>query len=216
MRRPMLRFASLLTGLLVFASCDFPADPPLKTLDGPITPPVADTVRTLLRLNGNEKWTYIVDPRNKPLSSPRTVSPRKLEKEGLEFHYLPYFYVTGGFGLNMFAFPSLLRNDTLGLAFYQPLLAEDTTRLSRLPKFMFRLPYPARKGSISHEGDYRVVCTHTDTIMTVLSNGLQIPTHRYEVWRGSFPTHVFYVIPGVALLRIVVDDLTFHTVGWTL
>jgi hypothetical protein len=216
MLRPMLRAAFFFTGLTLLASCDFPADPPLKNVDGPITPPVADTVRTLLRLTGGEKWTYIVDPRSRPLSSPRTVSPRKLEKEGLVFHYLPYFYAIGGTGPNMFAFPSLLRNDTLGLAFYQPLIAEDTTRLSRLPKFIFRLPYPVRKGSTSHAGDYRVMCTHTDTMMTVLSSGLQIPTHRYEVWRGSFPTHVFYVIPGVALLRVVVDDYTFHTVGWSL
>jgi hypothetical protein len=216
MPRTLFHTLTLFTGLLILASCDFPADPPLKALDGTITPPVADTVRTLLRLTGEERWTYLVDPRNRPLSAPRTVSPRKLEKDGFEYYYLPYFYVSGGPLPNMFAFPSLLRNDTLGLAFYQPLIAEDTTRLSRQPKFLFRLPYPARKGSSSHGGDYRVICTHTDTMMTILSSGIQIPTHRYEVWRGSFPTHVFYVIPGVALLRIVVEDLTFHTVGWSL
>ncbi len=209
-------FPVVILALSLASSCDFPADPPMRTGDGPITPPVSDTVRVLLPLTGDEHWTYLVDPRSKPLSAPRTVTPRKLERNGETFFYLPYLYSAGGMGPTSFAFPSLLRNDTLGLGFYLPVSADDTTRLIREPKFMFRLPFPARRGSSTVSGEFRVFCTHTDTMMTILSTGIQIPTHRYEVWKGAFPQSFIYVIPGVALLRISIEDLTYHTVGWQL
>jgi len=207
----------LLAMLLVVSvsSCDFPADPPLKSTDGTINPPVADTIKVLLPLTGSESWTYIVDPHGRPFTPPRTVTPRLLERDGQKFFFLPYLHNPGG-GMSTFAFPTLLRNDTLGLGCYLPFSPDDTTRLSRLPRHLFTLPYPARKGTIARFGEYKVICTHTDTLMSVLSTYVQMPTHRYEILRQNMPVSIIYAIPGVALLRIDIEDLTFHSVGWRL
>lgn len=203
---------ALLLAMLA-SSCDFPADPPLKSTDGTINPPVADTVKSLLPLTGTEAWTYLVDPRGRPFTQPKTVTPRLLERDGQKFYFLPYLHNHGS-GITSFAFPTLLRNDTLGLGFYQPFSPDDTLRLSRMPRHMFTLPYPARKGTISRFGDFKVMCTHTDTLMYIISTFIQIPTHRYEIWRQNNPQSVIYAIPGVALLRIDIEDLAFHSVGW--
>ena len=215
MRYRGLRHLLPLIVIFLASSCDFPADPPLKVIDETINPPVADTAKVLLPLTGAEFWTYVVDPPNRPMSLPRTVSPRRLDREKESFFFLPNIHTPGG-SQTIFAFPSLLRNDTLGLGFYLALHPDDTTNLSRIPKHLFTLPYPVRKGTVRRFGDYKVMCTHTDTLMTILYSNLQLPAHRYEIWRGTMPVSRIYAIPGVALLRIDIEELTFHTFGWRL
>jgi hypothetical protein len=202
--------------MLLLPACDFPADPPLKGPDAPINPPVSDTVKTLLPLSGKEHWVYVVVPHARPVTPPRTAIPRPLDRERETFYYLPYILGAQAPAVAHYAFPPLLRNDVTGLAFYLPNVPDDTLRLSRTPKHSFTLPYPVRKGTSVKFGDYHVLCTHTDTLITVWGTGLYIPTHRYEIQRSNSSYSVMYVIPAVALLRIEYEDMTFHTIAWRL
>jgi len=208
--------AGFLLTTLMFSACDFPADPPLKSKDGPITPPTpaADTARVLLPLTGAEMWRYLVDVPIRPLPPAQVVGPRVLEIDRQRFFYLPYSFHVFATSVTFFAFPPLLRNDSLGLGFYAPFHPEDTLRLSRMPKHLYTLPWPARRGSATRTSEYYVVCTHTDTLMSVHNLDITLPAYRYEVYRGNIPNKVFYVVPGITLLRIESEEAVFHTVGW--
>lgn len=197
-------------------SCDFPSDPPLKNDSMEVTPlpDEVDSTKTLLPLKGNESWTFFSAQQGRP-SPPRTVSLRFLEKDGEKFAFVPYLHFPP-MGPAEVAFPALLRNDTLGLSFYQPYQSEDTIRLQRFPKHIFTLPFPARRGTQWKHADYRVFCTHTDTLLNVWGTGVQLPTYRYEVWRGPMWLSTLYVVRNVAVLRVETYDVNYHTFSWRL
>jgi hypothetical protein len=206
--------------IILFARCDFPSDPPLKsnTADPPAIEPT-DSTGVLIPLHRRVHWTYLVEVPMRPPSPPRIVSPRELEFEGSTFFYVPYAVAMGGPAAIQVAFPVLLRNDSLGLSFYQPMRSEDTIGITLRPKYMFTLPYPARVGRIysGRNPEYSVRLTHKDTLITMYSHPVSLPCHRYEVWRGPRLTKVFYIVPGLCILRIEDEDrLLFHTISWSI
>ncbi|MFZ1731787.1 MAG: hypothetical protein WBQ23_15925 [Bacteroidota bacterium] len=205
--------------VFVFTMCDFPSDPPLKsvTTDPPAVTPT-DSTGVLLPLRKRVQWVYLVEVPMRPPSSPRLVSPRELEFDGGVFYYVPYIVAMGGPGGLQAAFPVLLRNDSLGLSFYQPVRAEDTTTITLRPKFMFTLPYPARVGRTysGRNPEYSVRLTNMDTLITMYSHPVSLPCHRYEVWHGPRLVTVLYIVPGLCILRIEDEDRLFHTIGWSI
>ncbi len=211
--------ALLSLALLLLVGCDFPSDPPLKT--GEVDPPAVDptdSTGVLLPLNRRVQWVYIFEAPPRPPSAPRLVSPRELSFEGNRFFYVPYSSTMGGPGGLRVAFPVLLRNDTLGLSFYQPVRAEDTISIALRPKYMFTLPYPARVGHryTGRNPEYSVRLTSKDTLVTMHNHPVSLPCHRYEVWRGMQMVTVLYIVPGLCILRIEDEDLVYHTIGWSI
>ncbi len=205
--------------LLLLARCDFPSDPPLLSdgSDPPVVEPT-DSTSVLLPLYRKVQWVYIAEVPVRPPSPPRLVSPRRLEFEGSRFYYVPYGVSMGGPGGMKVAFPVLLRNESNGLSFYQPVRAEDTTKISFRPKPMFTLPFPGHVGR-SYQGrnrEYSVILTHRDTLITMYSHPVSLPCLRYEVWRGLRLETVFYIVQGLCILRIEDDDRVFHTIGWSI
>ncbi|MDT8324902.1 MAG: hypothetical protein RRA94_12380 [Bacteroidota bacterium] len=209
---PVLILAALL------ASCDFPSDPPLRTTDvpdTPDTPPVQSG--ELLPLKSGNQWIYIAKGRMRPGTSPIATTARKLTFREQDYYYLRYGPVMGPAG-GMNAFPPLLANDSTGLRFYLPVDPEDTLRLTRTPVPLFHLPYPARPGAWTRMSysDYSVRLTNRDTLVDLHDGSMQLPCHRYEVARSNRPAQVFYIVPGVCILRVEVDEIEFHTIGWRL
>lgn len=213
----MAAAASMMLFLLV--RCDFPSDPPIKidSTDPPTVEPT-DSTSVLLPLHRRTQWVYIAEVPMRPPSPPRMVSPRPLDFEGSDFFYLPYVVSTGGPGGMHVAFPVLLRNDSSGLSFYQPVRFEDTTKITLRPKFMFTLPYPARVGKTytGRNPEYSVRLTHKDTLMTMYSHPVSLPCLRYEVWRGQRIETVLYIVQGLCILRIEDEDRVFHTISWSI
>ena len=202
--------------LMAMTSCDFPSDPPLITGDDSGTPIITPNApRVLLPLAEGMQWIYIVTPRNRPAQLPISVSPRALTFQGEKYYYLRYGSMMGPTG-PMNAFPSFLKNDTTGLAFYLPVDPRDTLSISRTPTHIFTLPYPARPGGWipATKTGYNVRLTHVDTLISVYNTNIQLPCHRYEVGRNARMTSVFYIVPGVCILRVEDDDIEFHTVAW--
>ncbi|MBR9977320.1 MAG: hypothetical protein KFH87_04460 [Bacteroidetes bacterium] len=212
--------AIIITGsFLLLTNCDFPADPPLRTPD--TEPPAVvptDSTGVLLPLRNDVRWVYVFElPRH--VSLPKAVTPRLLEIEELQFSYVPYIAISHAPMMRQPAFPLLLRNDSLGLSFYKPVHVEDTNRLSVRPTYMYTLPYPARSGRMYEMGrnkDYTVRITHRDTLITMVNHPVSLPCHRYEVWRQRQLETVFYIVPGLCILRVERDNLIFHTIGWSL
>ncbi|MBE0644689.1 MAG: hypothetical protein IH600_11465 [Bacteroidetes bacterium] len=221
--RPISRVLAA-AALMCFAAfllvrCDFPSDPPLKssTTDPPAVEPT-DSTGVLLPLSRHIQWVYLFEAPPRPVSAPRIVSPRELDFEGSHFYYVPYTSTMGGPGSLRVAFPVLLRNDSLGLSFYQPVRAEDTLSISLRPKFMFTLPYPAREGKMytGRNPEFSVRMTNKDTLVTMYNHPVSLPCHRYEVWRGARVITVLYVVPGLCILRVEEDDMVYHTIGWSI
>lgn len=209
--------ALLVAVALLAVRCDFPSDPPLKSAD--IEPPAVDptdSTGVLLPLHSRVEWVYAYEAPPRPLSLPRSVSPKKLVFDGVAYFYVPYIAYMPGPGGPESAFPLLLRNDTLGLSFYQPMRMEDTSGISVRPKFMFTLPYPAHLGRLyrGRNPEFAVKATHRDTLITMLSHPVSLPCHRYEVWKGLRLITVLYVVPGLCILRIEDNERTFHTLSW--
>lgn len=214
--RAVPRLLLLLLALLV-TRCDFPADPPLR--QDPVEPPAVepnDSVGVLLPLHRRTEWIYAVEVPPRPLSLPRIVSPRHLGYEGVTYFFVPYLASQGGPGGTDPAFPMLLRNDSVGLSFYQPVRIEDTAGISVRPKFMFTLPYPAHLGQLyaGRNPEFTVRLTHRDTLVTMINHPVSLPCHRYEIWRGPRRQSVMYVVPGLCILRIEDEERTFHTLSW--
>lgn len=203
--------------VLLATRCDFPADPPLRqdTADPPAVEP-NDSVGVLLPLHRHVEWIYAVEVPPRPLSLPRVVSPRHLEYEASEYFFVPYTASPGGPGGSETAFPVLLRNDTVGLSFYQPVRMGDTAGITIRPKFMFSLPYPAHLGRTyaGRNPEFSVRLTHRDTLITMINHPVSLPCHRYEVWRGQRRSSVLYVVPGLCILRIEDEERTYHTLSW--
>ncbi|MBR9976294.1 MAG: hypothetical protein KFF77_11980 [Bacteroidetes bacterium] len=217
---PGIAAALLFAFAVLFAvGCDFPSDPPLK--DTTIVPPIdepADTLSPLLPLHRGVQWVYQHEQQGRPPSMPRMIVPRPLEYDGIDFHYVLYAAYMGGPGGVEVAFPVLLRNDSIGLAFHQPLRMEDTSGISIRPKYIFTLPYPGRIGRF-HEGqnpEYRVRLTHRDTLVTMFNYPVSLLCHRYEVWKGQRLTSVLYVVPGLCILRIEEERRIYHTISWNI
>lgn len=211
---------AILIAAFVLVRCDFPADPPLKSIteDPPIVEP-ADSTDVLLPLHAGVHWIYIAENPPRPPGMPRHVAPRELRYEGRSYFYVPYFSSPGAPGGVHVAFPVLLRNDSTGLGFYQPVRDEDTTSISVRPKYMFTLPYPGRVGRTypQRNPEYSVRLTHRDTLISYYSQPtMTLPCNRYELWRGPRLTTVFYIVPGLCILRIEDEDRLFHTVGWSI
>lgn len=206
-------------GLLLLTNCDFPADPPLRgpEVDPPAVLPT-DSTKVLLPLRNGLRWVYVFElPRN--VSLPRAVTARLLEIGELQFSYVPYIAISQAPVSRQPAFPPLLSNDSLGLSFYAPVHVEDTNRLSVPPTYMYTLPYPARSGHMHEMGrnkDYTVRITHRDTLITMMNHPISLPCHRYEVWHRRELETVFYIVPGLCILRIERGNLVFHTIGWSL
>ncbi|MDX9757644.1 MAG: hypothetical protein RBU27_00645 [Bacteroidota bacterium] len=215
-RRVPSRILLVLLVLLV-TRCDFPADPPLRqaTVEPPAVEP-SDSLGVLLPLHQGMEWIYAVEVPPRPLSLPRLVSPRRLAYEGVAYFFVPYVASQGGAGGADAAFPVLLRNDTLGLSFYQPMRMEDTAGISVRPKFMFTLPYPAHlgRGYTGTNPEFMVRLTHRDTLIAMINHPISLPCHRYEVWKGPRRNAVLYVVPGLCILRVEDDGRIFHTLGW--
>jgi hypothetical protein len=211
-----------LTGIaLLCTNCDFPTDPPLR---GPeVEPPAVlptDSTDVLLPLHKDVRWVYMFEAPPRTVSPPRSIKPRLLEIDRLEFFYVPYIAFPQLPSLTQTAFPLLLRNDNAGLSFYAPVHIEDTSRLSVRPSYMFTLPYPARSGDM-HEmrrnPEYSVRVTHRDTLVTMRNHPVSLPCHRYEVWHKRKLDTVFYIVPGLCILRIErAEGLIFHTIGWSI
>ncbi len=208
----------LFTALLCIR-CDFPSDPPLKSVitEPPIVEPT-DSTEVLLPLNAHVHWVYIFENPPRPPSPPRYVIPRALSFESNRYFYVPYFSPAGTPGGPHVAFPVLLRNDSLGLSFYQPVRDDDTTTITLRPKFMFTLPYPGRVGKTypQRNPEFAVRLTHKDTLISMYGQPVSLPCRRYELWRGPRLATVFYIVPGLCILRIEDDDRLFHTVGWSI
>jgi hypothetical protein len=209
--------AAIVAVAILTVRCDFPSDPPLKSayVEPPAVEPT-DSTGVLLPLRRGVEWVYAYEVPQRPLSPARTISPRPLEFDRLAYFYVPYIaFMTGPGGLEP-AFPLLLRNDTLGLSFYQPIRMEDTSGISVRPKFMFTLPYPAHLGRVyrGRNPEFSVRATHRDTLITMLNHPVSLPCHRYEVWKGPRIITVLYVVPGLCILRIEDDERTFHTLSW--
>lgn len=216
--KTLIPIAMLLLTAAVLTSCDFPSDPPLRATDVPDTP--GDTPADpgeLLPLKTGNQWIYQVKARMRPGSNPITTVARKLTFDNSDYYLLRYGPVMGPAG-GMHAFPSLLANDSTGLQFFMPVRPEDTLRLTRTPVPLFRLPYPARPGPWQRtiSSGYSVRLTHTDTLISLYDGNMQLPCHRYEVARNNRLAQVFYIVPGICILRVETDDFEFHTVGWRL
>lgn len=205
--------------MLLLVRCDFPSDPPLKsvTTDPPAVEPT-DSTGVLLPLHKSVHWVYLFEVPMRPPSSPRVVIPKELSFEGNPYFYVPYAANTGGPGGFHVAFPVLLRNDSVGLSFYQPIREEDTSGITVRPKFMFTLPFPGRIGRTysGRNPEYSVRLTNKDTLITMYSHPVSLPCYRYEVWRGPRVTTVLYIVPGLCILRIEDDDRLFHTLSWSI
>lgn len=208
---------ALVTALVLAVACDFPSDPPLKSTT--VVPPDStptDTLAPLIPLHRGIQWVYQYEQQGRPPSMPRLVIPRPLEYEGIEFHYVPYVAPMGGPGELDVAFPVLLRNDSTGLAFHQPVRMEDTSGITIRPKYFFTLPYPAQLGKMynSRNPEFRVRLTHRDTLVTMFSHPVSLPCHRYEVWKGPRLETVLYIVPGLCILRVEDDRRVYHTISW--
>ncbi len=216
--KALFNIAALLVFAALLTSCDFPSDPPLRATDTPDTPgdgPV--DAGELLPLKTGNQWIYLIKPRSRPASSPIAVSARRLTFEGEEYYYLRYGPMLGPAGPKN-AFPSLLANDSTGLHFYLPVNPNDTLRLTRTPTPVFHLPYPARPGQWQQMSysEYSVRLTNVDTLVTVYDASMQLPCHRYEVAHSNRLLQVYYIVPGVCILRVDTDDIEFHTIAWRL
>ncbi len=210
--------APLLLLLALAAACDFPSDPPLIGERDPDTPGTdPGMTRELLPLKEGNQWFYVFKFRMRPGTNAATAIMRKLVFQGHDYYFLRYGTVMGPGGETS-AFPVLLANDSTGLSFFQPADPRDTLRLSRAPVRLFHFPYPARPGGWKTTGasEFSVRLTHVDTVMTVLNSNVQLPCNRYEVARRNKMTQVFYIAPGICILRIEGADIDFHTVGWQL
>ncbi len=212
-------------GLMVFFTiallvrCDFPSDPPLKTTaTDPNTGDPRDSTSVLLPLRRGVQWLYVFEAPPRPPSAPRLITPRELSFEDTRFFYVPYSSTMGGPGGMRVAFPVLLRNDSVGLSFYQPVRAEDTIAIGVRPKFMFTLPFPGRIGQrySGRNPEYTVRLTNKDTLITMYNHPVSLPCHRYEVWSGPKVVSVLYVVPGLCILRIEDQDTLYHTLGWSI
>lgn len=214
---PLPVHALVACAILFAVGCDFPSDPPLK--DTTVVPPVvepADTLAPLLPLHRGVEWVYQYEQTGRPPSMPRIAVPRPLEYDGVLFQYVPYAAYTGGPGGMEVAFPVLLRNDSLGLAFHQPERMEDTSGITIRPKYIFTLPYPAKIGRFydGQNPEHRVRLTHRDTLVTMFNLPVSLPCHRYEVWKGPRLSSVLYIVPGLCILRIEDERRVFHTISW--
>jgi hypothetical protein len=207
----------MLALVLLATHCDFPADPPLKSdvVEPPAVEPT-DSTGVLLPLHRGVEWVYVHETPPRPASLPRLVVPRPLDYDGVVYHYVPYVAFTGGpTGVDV-AFPVLLRNDSLGLSFYQPLRIEDTSGITVRPKYMYTLPYPARSGRFyqGRNPEFAVRITHRDTLIAMQNHPVSLPCHRYEVWKGPRLATVLYVVPGLCILRVEDEHRVFHTINW--
>jgi hypothetical protein len=216
--KALFNIMALLVLAALLTSCDFPSDPPLRASDVPDIPgeTPADPGE-LLPLKSGNTWVYVARTRMRPDSNPIGTIARKLTFEDRDYYYLRYGPAMGPAG-PMNAFPSLLANDSTGLHFYFPVNPNDTLRLTRTPTPVFYLPYPARPGPWQRmpDSEHTVRLTATDTLVDVHDGSMQLPCHRYEVARSNRLLQVYYIVPGVCILRIETDDIEFHTIAWRL
>ena len=216
--RAIRSIAPLLLLLILAVACDFPSDPPLISGDNPDTPGTdPKTSKELLPLKEGNQWFYVYKVKMRPGTNTVSATMRTLLFQGREYHFLRYRSIMGPVGETN-AFPVLLAHDSTGLSFSQPADPRDTLRLSRAPILLFHFPYPARPGGWKSTGasDFSVRLTHVDTLMTVFNSNVQLRCNRYEVARRNSITQVFYIVPGICILRIEGEDVDFHTVGWQL
>ena len=217
LQRPVIVALSM-AAVLIAVGCDFPSDPPLKSADDPPAASTYDSTNVLLPLHRGVNWVYLFEQPGRPPSQPRIVTPRPLSYEGVTYHFVPYAAYQMGPGALEVAFPVLLRNDTLGLEFYQPMRAEDTSGISIDPKYIFTLPYPAKVGSYTSpkNPEYSVRLTSRDTLITMANHPVSLPCHRYEIWKGPRLQTVMYVVPGLCILRVEDERRVYHTLAWNI
>ncbi len=206
---------SIFVLLLVFG-CAFPSDPPQKVT--PITPPTtADT--TLLPLRIGVGWVYdAVQRSGYKKSFPALVD--SIIIAGESYYQVVYGYSDPSGYKFIHPIPYLMQNGPGGLSLFAPAGPDDMQKDSPPPQLQYVFPYPASVGaswkdtSISGPtSGYRVILAAKDT--TILdARGVKRLVYRYNVYDQMQNVTVFYVLPGVAFIRIEARDVTFYTTTW--
>jgi hypothetical protein len=212
-------FILAILGTAVFASCDFPSDPPLLPDDSGQPPDMTpDSTDVLLPLKSGNAWLYVAIPRMRPIQDPRYAMATPIMDDTVKYHEVPYVYSGTPQLPRTLAFPPVLRNTRAGLEFYDKINEEDTLRFTHSPEHRFTLPYPARRGTTwkSASGEVSVVLVSADTLVEDLNNVFSWRTYRYDVSVRNQLTTSFYIIPGTAIIRVETRNILFETISWRL
>ncbi|MCB2205411.1 hypothetical protein KQI65_11745 [bacterium] len=209
----------IFAAVLLLTACDFPSDPPLKSPESndPVVVPTGPD--QLLPLEDGNLWIYVVTTRSRPNSSAIGALMRKLTFQNMNYYLLRYGTLLGPAGTTKRAFPMLLAQDSAGLGFYQPGDPDDTLRLNSKPMLSFHLPYPAQPDETwaQYNGaEFATRLTDVNLVVPMLTTGIELLCNRYEVALNNRLVEVLYIVPGVCILRVDIEDEQYHTVGWHL
>jgi hypothetical protein len=212
--RPRLLVLPVLLCAVLFAACDFPADPPLRSAPPPYQGP--DTTKYLLPLKAGNWWSYRAHPRMRPQQPARMVPAAPIRWGDTTLYEIEYYYDDPGPAPTSYlAFPSLLLNTKRGLNFYLKQDFEDTLVLSHRPLFIFTFPYPAEQGAIWRgTNEYAVQLVSRDSLVYDPVTDMNISVYRYDVFFQNQDFGTFLIVPGVAILRIEERNVEFQTLSW--
>ncbi|MBI5645910.1 MAG: hypothetical protein HY962_03185 [Ignavibacteriae bacterium] len=218
MKRTARFFSLLALALALISGCDFPDDPPLRRGEPKVVVEI-DSARSLLPLRTGNIWQYIAVPESGRPQSPSAVTALQQTFSGLVYWELPYLYFhpkgTHPGNPIVAAFPALIRPEGKGLTFYERNLILDSNG-TRYPKMMFTLPYPARVDSVCTfpRSEYTVRVVSKSCVVQHYDSTSAYTCYQYEVeYEGKERTQI-YVIPGTAIFKVSMRDLTFYTVEW--
>ena len=131
-----------------------------------------------------------------------------------EIRYL-YFPPKSKPGGPVSAFPSLMRSDGKALNFYERNIILDSNG-TRYPQMLFTLPYPAKVDSVLElpRSDFRVRVVAKDVPVQLYDSTSSYRCYLYEVSDKHGEKSIISVIPGSAIFKVELEDLTYYTVEW--
>jgi hypothetical protein len=206
--------------VLLVSSCDFPASPPLRTGNPDIDPKQVDSfdsAQCLIPLLAGNRWQYIAIPEQHAQQPASYAIASEVKWAGKTFYDLRYAYFMKAPVSTNYAFPALLSRSGAGISLYERFSMQDTV-LTRAPKLAFTLPYPVPAGTkwTDQDSDYDVRVVSKDTLVRMYNTVQAYRCYQYDVQHRGRDRCTIFVAPGKAFLRIEFQDITFHTVGWTL